>query len=150
MEVKARGIARLNYPGSRLDTAEGWNMEEAIVRRSSVRTAIKIAVILTRVMFQHQIFAAPPSGGATVRALYDALLSTMKEGRTLGRSGRFAQLRSVIQRTFDPLTMARLSAGPSWATLTDAQRQQMAETVGCYIAAQCSDRFDSCSGQNWR
>jgi hypothetical protein len=30
-------------------------------------------------------FAAPPSGDETVRALYDALLSTMKEGRTLGR-----------------------------------------------------------------
>jgi hypothetical protein len=50
-----------------------------------VRTAIKIAVMLTTVMFQHQIFAAPPSGVETVRALYDALLSTLKEGRTLGR-----------------------------------------------------------------
>jgi ABC-type transporter MlaC component len=71
----------------------------------------------------------------------------MKEGRTLGRSGRFAQLRPVILTTFGLLTMARLSVRSSWATLTDAQRQQMAETFRRYIAAQCSDRFDSYSGQ---
>jgi phospholipid transport system substrate-binding protein len=112
-----------------------------------VHTAIKIAVMLTTVMFQHQIFAAPPSGVETVRALYDALLSTMKEWHPLGRSGRSAQLRPVILRTFDLLTIARLAVGPSWGTLTDAQRQQMAETFGRYIAAQCSDRFDSYSGQ---
>ena len=115
MEVKARGITRLNYPGPRLGTAEAWNMEKAIVRRSSVRTAIKITVILTRVMFQHQILPHLRAEARPFEALYDALLSTMKEGRTLGRSGRFAQLRSVTQRTFRPLRMARLSAGPSWA-----------------------------------
>src|SRR5215813_13342805 len=98
--------------------------------------------------FAIRVSSNPPSGGDTVRALYDALLSTMKEGRTLGRSGRFAEPRPVIPRTFDLLTMARLSVGPSWAIVTDAQREQMAETFGCYIAGQCSDRFDSYSGQN--
>ena len=39
-------------------------------------------LMLTTVIFQHQIFAAPPSGGEIVRALYDALLSTMKDGRS--------------------------------------------------------------------
>jgi hypothetical protein len=41
--------------------------------------------------------AAPSSGGDTVLGLYDALLSTMKNGRALGQSGRFAQLEPVIQ-----------------------------------------------------
>jgi phospholipid transport system substrate-binding protein len=69
------------------------------------------------------------------QGLYDALLSTMKNGRTLGQSGRFAQLEPVIRRTFDIPSMARLSVGSSWATLTDAQRQQVTESFGRYISA---------------
>jgi hypothetical protein len=42
------------------------------------------------------------------------LLSTMKNGRTLGQGGRFIQLEPVIRRSFDIAAMARLSVGPSW------------------------------------
>ena len=79
------------------------------------------------------VHAAPASGGDTVRGLYDALLSTMKNGRTLSQSGRFTQLAPVICRTFDIASMARLSVGPSWANLTEAQRQQVNESFGRYI-----------------
>ena len=63
------------------------------------------------------VHAAPASGGDTVRGLYDALLNTMKNGRTLGQSGRFAKLDPVIRRSFDIAEMARLSLGRSWAGL---------------------------------
>ncbi len=71
----------------------------------------------------------------------------MKSGRTLGQSRRFAQLEPVIRKTFDVPSMARLSVGPSWATLTEAQRQQVTESFGRYISAIYADRFDSYSGQ---
>ena len=93
------------------------------------------------------VHAAPASGGDTVRGLYDALLSTMKNGRTLSQSGRFTQLAPVIRRTFDIASMARLSVGPSWANLTEAQRQQVNESFGRYISAIYADRFDSYDGQ---
>jgi phospholipid transport system substrate-binding protein len=93
------------------------------------------------------VHAAPASGGGTVQGLYDALLSTMKNGRTLGQSGRFTQLAPVIRRTFDIASMARLSVGPSWANLTEAQRQQVSESFGRYISAIYADRFDSYDGQ---
>ena len=67
---------------------------------------------------------AAPAGGDTVQGLYDALLSTMKNGLTLGQSGRFTQLEPFIRRSFDIPSMTRLSVGPSWAILTEAQRQQ--------------------------
>src|ERR1700720_4236233 len=79
--------------------------------------------------------------------LYDALLSTMKNGRELGQGGRFAQLEPVIRRTFDIPSMARLSVGSPWATLTEAQRQQVTESFGRYISAIYADRFDSYDGQ---
>ena len=71
------------------------------------------------------LHAAPSSGGDAVQSLYDTLLSTMKNGRALGQRGRFQQLEPVIRRSFDIPAMARLSVGPIWASLTDAQRQQL-------------------------
>jgi phospholipid transport system substrate-binding protein len=71
----------------------------------------------------------------------------MKNGRTLGESGRFTQLEPVIRRTFDIPSMARLSIGPAWAGLGDAQRQQVIESFGRYISAIYADRFDSYAGQ---
>jgi phospholipid transport system substrate-binding protein len=91
--------------------------------------------------------AAPTNCGNIVQGFYDALLSTMKNGRTLGQSGRFAQLQPVIWRSFDIATMARLSVGPSWATLTETQRQRVTESLGRYIAAIYAERFDSYAGQ---
>ena len=98
-------------------------------------------------MLSYPLHAAPASGGDTVQGLYDALLSTMKNGRTLGQSGRFTQLAPVIRRTFDIASMARLSIGPSWTSLSDAQRQQATESFGRYISAIYADRFDSYAGQ---
>jgi phospholipid transport system substrate-binding protein len=43
--------------------------------------------------------------------------------------------------------MARLSVGLSWASLTDAQRQQVTESFGRYISAIYADRFDTYAGQ---
>ena len=115
------------------------------VRR--VRKAATLAAMLALAILAEPAFAASASGSDTVQGLYDTLLSTMKNGRTLGQSGRFVQLEPVIRRIFDIPTMARLSVGSSWATLTDAQRQQVTESFGRYIAAIYADRFDSYSGQ---
>jgi len=92
-------------------------------------------------------FAASASGSDTVQGLYNTLLSTMKNGRALGQSGRFVQLEPVVRRTFDIASMARLSVGPSWATMSDPQRQQVIDGFGRYISAIYADRFDSYSGQ---
>src|SRR5215469_4963848 len=64
-----------------------------------------------------------------------------------GRAGRFTRLEPVIHRTFDISSMARLSVGPSRASLTEAQREQVTESFGRYISAIYADRFDSYVGQ---
>jgi hypothetical protein len=43
--------------------------------------------------------------------------------------------------------MARLAVGPSWASLTEAQRQQVTKSFGRYMSAIYADRFDSYAGQ---
>jgi phospholipid transport system substrate-binding protein len=82
-----------------------------------------------------------------VRGFYDALLATMRSGPTLGQSGRYARLAPVVDRVFDVPSMARLAIGPSWATLSPAQQQQLVEAFRHYVAATYADRFDSYSGQ---
>jgi len=98
-------------------------------------------------MLSYSVHAAPTSGGDTVQGLYDALLGTMKNGRALGQSGRFMRLEPVIRRSFDIPTMARLSVGPTWAGMSEVQRQQVIESFGRYISATYADRFDSYAGQ---
>jgi phospholipid transport system substrate-binding protein len=98
-------------------------------------------------ILSYPVHAAPSSGGDTVKGLYDALLNTMKNGRILGQSGRFAQLDPVIRRSFDISSMTRLSIGSSWAGLSESQRQQITESFGRYISAIYADRFDSYAGQ---
>jgi len=106
-----------------------------------------LAVMMVFAILPQPTFAASASGSDTVQGLYDTLLSTMKNGRALGQSGRFVQLEPVVRRTFDIASMARLSVGPSWATMSDPQRQQVIDGFGRYISAIYADRFDSYSGQ---
>ena len=122
-------------------------MRNSMPSKTLILKAVALAAGVGLAMFSYPVHAAPASGGDTVQGLYDALLGTMKNGRTLGQSGRFTQLEPVIRRSFDIPTMARLSVGPSWANLSEAQRQEIIDSFGRYIAAIYADRFDSYSGQ---
>ena len=122
-------------------------MRKPIVSKTPVWKAVALSVGIGLAMLSYPVHAAPASGGDTVQSLYETLLTTMKNGRALGQSGRFTRLEPVIRKTFDFPSMARLSVGPSWATLTEAQRQQVTESFGRYISAIYADRFDSYAGQ---
>ena len=122
-------------------------MRKPIVSKTPVWKSVALGAGIGLAMLSYPVQSAPAGGGDTVQRLYDALLSTMKNGRTLGQSGRFTQLEPVILRTFDIPSMTRLSVGPSWSTLTEAQQQQVTESFGRYISAIYADRFDSYAGQ---
>jgi phospholipid transport system substrate-binding protein len=117
------------------------------MRKSIGPKALFAAVALSTSVLAYSGNAAPASGGDTVQGLYDALLGTMKNGRTLGQSGRFTQLEPVIRRTFDIPSMTRLAVGTGWSGLSGAQREQLVESFGRYISAIYADRFDSYAGQ---
>ena len=73
-------------------------VSKPILPKTPVWKAVGFAVGLGLAMLSFPVHAAPASGGDTVQGLHDALLSTMKNGRTLGQSGRFAQLEPVIRK----------------------------------------------------
>src|SRR6201990_2284668 len=122
-------------------------MRNSMPSKSPIWKAVAVAAGVGLAMLSYPVHAAPASGGDTVQGLYDALLGTMKNGRVLGQSGRVTQLEPVIRRTFDIPWMTRLSVGASWASLSEAQRQQVTESFGRYISSIYADRFDSYAGQ---
>ena len=128
-------------------TIFGQETTQPIAAKTPLWKALALAAGVVLGILSDPACAGPASGGDTVRGLYDALLDTMKSGRTLGQSGRFTQLAPVIRRSFDIASMARLSVGQSWTGLNEAQRQQVGESYGRYIAAIYADRFDSYAGQ---
>ncbi len=122
-------------------------MIKSLISHSRACRAAGFAAILALAALPQQTAAAPAGGGQVVQNLYDTLLGAMKNGRVLGQSGRFAQIEPVVRRSFDIPSMARLSVGPTWAGLTEAQRQQVTESFGRYISAIYADRFDAYAGQ---
>ena len=122
-------------------------MARATLSKTLVVKAVLLSAGLALGMLSYPVHATPASGGDTGKRLYDTLLNTMKNGRTLGQRGRFAQLDPVIRRSFAIASMARLSIGSSWAGMSESQRQQVTESFGRYISAIYADRFDSYAGQ---
>ena len=128
-------------------TILGQTTRRPILTGTTMGRALALAAGISLGVLSCPVHASAASGGDTVQGLYDALLNTMKNGRTLGQSGRFAQLAPVIRRSFDIGLMARLSIGPSWTGLSEAQRQEVSESIGRYMSAIYADRFDSYDGQ---
>jgi phospholipid transport system substrate-binding protein len=115
--------------------------------RTGTIAALSLVFSLAIGMFVESAAALALDPQANVRGFYDTLLSTMKNGRSLGQSGRYASLAPVVDRVFDVASMTRLAIGSSWATLPPAQQQQLTEAFRHYIAATYADRFDSYSGE---
>ncbi len=106
-----------------------------------------VALSLAALVFATGADAMTSAPRDTIRGFYDTLLATMKEGRNLGQSGRYARLAPVVDRVFDIPLMARLACGPAWANLSPAQQQQVTRAFAHYVAATYADRFDSYSGE---
>jgi len=117
-----------------------------LARRGKIR-ALGIALLLAVGILAESAAALAVDPQNNVRGFYNTLLTTMKEGRTLGHSGRYGRLAPVVDRVFDVPSMTRLAIGPSWETLSPAQQQQLTEAFRHYIAATYADRFDSYSGE---
>jgi phospholipid transport system substrate-binding protein len=121
-----------------------------LVKLPTLRSKIAglcIVLLLSVGIFAERAGALAAGAQDNVRNFYGTLLTTMKDGRTLGQSGRYARLGPVVDRVFDVPTMTRLAVGSSWATLPPAQQQQLTAAFRHYIAATYADRFDSYSGE---
>ena len=96
---------------------------------------------------------APAPNGDPARVvgqLQDALLSSMKDAKTLGYEGRYQRLEPVVQRVFDLPFMAEKSVGRHWATAGEQNQKDLVATFSRFTVANFAGRFDDYSGQSFR
>src|SRR6266496_3950529 len=122
-------------------------MTRSTTRRERSLTLAGIALCLALAALSPAATAMGSGGTDTVKSLYDSLLATMRNGPTLGPRGRYAQLEPVVRRVFDIPFMTRLAVGPQWESVSEAERQQVAQAFQRYVAAIYAERFDSYSGE---
>jgi len=84
-----------------------------------------------------------------VQTFYDALLSSMKQGKQLGMKGRYEKLKPVIEQTFDLPGMTRLSVGPAWNTMSAADQEALTKALSRYTIASYAANFNSYDGEKF-
>jgi phospholipid transport system substrate-binding protein len=108
----------------------------------AARRATLISISLALCLLVQPGVGAAAGASDTVRNLYQALLYNMQYGASLGQQGRVARLAPVVPRAFNIPYMTQLAIGPAWATLPEAQRQQLIQAFERYVAAVYAERFD--------
>ena len=109
------------------------------------RMVLAATFVLAILVDEAPALAAGPED--TVNGFHAVLLDPVREGRTLGESGRYARIRPVVRQVFDLPSMARLAVGTSWSAFSAAQQEAVTAAFGAYISATYADRFGSYSGQ---
>jgi len=103
------------------------------------------------------LFLAGPVGAgeasdpavATVQTFYDALLASMKDGKTLGSQGRYEKMRPAVDQAFDFSTMIHFAAGPGFDQASPADQKALTEAFARMTAAQYAGNFDSFHGEQF-
>ena len=139
------------------DRLRGWpwgcgELGVAMVRyrRSVMRKLAGLCFLLAALLVSLSPAPAAASGPTeAIRRLNAELLDTMQRAAQLGVRGRYQKLEPIVFSTFDVPYMARLSIGPSWASLTPDQKKRAARAYGRYVAAVYATRFDGYSGERF-
>jgi phospholipid transport system substrate-binding protein len=96
--------------------------------------------------------AAPEPGDPAVRQIetfYAALIDNMKNGQELGIQGRYRQLAPAAEATFDLGGMARLTVGPAWASMSEADHKAITDAFGRLTLATYAKNFAKFGGEQF-
>lgn len=114
---------------------------------------LPLLIALLALVFAPMLAAGPARAAdpaiAPIDSFDSALLSVMKEGKTLGPKGRYHRLAPVIERTFDLPAMTRFAVGPAWTSFTPAQQQAAIEAFTRLSIASYAHNFADYSGQRF-
>ena len=93
--------------------------------------------------------AADSGATAVVQRLNDTLLSTLKDGESLGYEGRYKRLQPVMRDTFDLNYMAEKSLGQPWQSLSPADQARWKQLFADFTVANYAANFDRFTGQRF-
>jgi phospholipid transport system substrate-binding protein len=92
---------------------------------------------------------APDPAVQRIDAFYMALTGVMANGAQLGLKGRYDRLAPAIRQTFDIPAMARLSVGPAWSMMTEADQKAVTDAFERMTIANYAKNFASASGDHF-
>ena len=100
------------------------------------------------------VAVAPPAFAADqpqaqVSTFNNTLVSVMKNAKTLGFQGRYAELKPAVEQTLDIPTMVRIAVGPTWASMTEAQRDAIIQGFTRLTVASYARNFSGWSGEHF-
>jgi len=77
------------------------------------------------------------------------LLDSMRRAKELGVRGRFSLLEPAVDAVFDLPEMARLTVGPAWMSMSEADRQQVVAAFRRLTVANYAANFNDYNGQQF-
>jgi phospholipid transport system substrate-binding protein len=107
-------------------------------------TAAPAILVLETVPVQAQ--AADPAV-AQVQGFYDTLLASMKMGGSA--KGRYDKLKPTVEKAFDLPAMTATAVGPTFATMSDADKKALVDAFSRNIIANYAKNFDSYGGEKF-
>jgi phospholipid transport system substrate-binding protein len=84
-----------------------------------------------------------------VRTFYSQLVSTMKQGESLGFNGRYKQLAPALQAAFNLPLMTRMSIGSSWPSASEKERNDLIAAFTDFSISTYASRFASYDGEQF-
>ncbi|MGH8230578.1 MAG: ABC transporter substrate-binding protein [Steroidobacteraceae bacterium] len=123
-----------------------------IGRTAWVSTATLILVLCNAKCFSEATHAAAPdtaAPAATVQALCDVLLESMKKGSAMDIAGRVKLLDAPLRRLYDLPLLTRLVVGPPWRGLDASDQQALVAAFSDYSVAVYASRFKGYSGERF-
>lgn len=84
---------------------------------------------------------------AQVQGFYDALLASMKSGGTA--KSRYDKLKPAVEKAFDLSAMTATAVGPSWASLSDADKKALTDAFSRMTIANYAKNFDGYDGEKF-
>jgi phospholipid transport system substrate-binding protein len=94
--------------------------------------------------------AAPTDpAAAKIDSLDNALIETMKAGKSAGAEGRFKLMTPAVESAFDLPAMLRVAVGPDWSKISPADQEALTAAYRRYAIANYAKNFNGYSGQKF-
>ena len=81
------------------------------------------------------------------QGFYDALQGSMKSGGTT--KSRYEKLKPAVEKAFDLPAMIATAVGPTWASLSDADKKALIDAFSRMTIANYAKSFDSYDGEKF-
>jgi phospholipid transport system substrate-binding protein len=90
------------------------------------------------------------SASAVVRNFYVQLADTMKQGDSLGFSGRVKKLTPAIQNAYNMPLMTKFAVGLNWNSATPDEQKQLISAFSDFSVATYASRFTKYDGEQFK